>query len=121
MESFSIPTAHEWIQHHLLSVIPMVLGVYMMLLGRKQSKPWWKYLAAGVAVLGGAGLSIHQHLDHPGMDLVNLQHRIFALTSFFIGASLVLEENARITWKAKLFLLPVGLVLLGIELALYVE
>ena len=121
MESFSLPTAHEWIQHHLLSMIPMVLGVYMMLLGRKQSKPWWKYLAAGVAVLGGAALSIHQHLDHPGMDLVNLQHRVFALTSFFIGASLVLEENARFTWKGKMFLLPVGLLLLGIQLALYVE
>ena len=121
MESFSLSTAHEWIQHHLLSMIPMVLGIYMMLLGRKESKPWWKYLAAGVAVLGGAGLLIHQHLDHPGMDIVNLQHRFFALTSFFIGASLVLEEKAWFTWKAKLFLLPGGLLLFGIQLAVYVE
>jgi len=52
---------------------------------------------------------------------VNIQHRFFALTSFFIAASLVVEGNARFAWKGKPYLLPAGLLLLGIQLALYVE
>ena len=121
IESFSIPTAHEWIQHHLLAMIPMVLGVYTMLSPWKDPRPLWRYLAAGIAVLGGAGLLIHQHLDHPGLDVVNVQHRLFSLTSFFIGASLAVEGSRRLNWKAKPYLLPGGLLLLGIQLALYVE
>jgi putative copper resistance protein D len=121
MESFSLPTAHEWIQHHLLAMITMVLGIYTMLSRWKDPKPVWRYLAAGIAVLGGVGLMIHQHLDHPGFDFVNTQHRLFALTSFFIAASLALEGSARFAWKATPYLLPAGLLLLGIQLALYVE
>src|ERR1700756_4619612 len=120
IESFSLPTAHEWIQHHLLSMIPMVLGIYTMLSRWKQSKPLWRYLAASIAMLGGAALLIHQHLDHPGIDFVNVQHRFFALTSFFIAASLVMEGSARFAWKGKPYLLPAGLLLLGVQLALYV-
>lgn len=121
IESFSLPTAYEWIQHHLLSMIPMVLGVYAMLPRQAEIHPGWKYLAAALGAMGGAGLLIHQHLDHPGMDFVNVQHRLFALTSFFVAASLVVEGNARIAWKGKAYLLPAGLLLFGIQLALYVE
>ncbi|WP_447973995.1 hypothetical protein [Nitrospira sp. Kam-Ns4a] len=123
LESFSLPTAHEWIQHHVLSLIPVALGVATLALPRREEEghPAWKYLAAGLGVLGGAGLLIHQHLDHPGMDVVNLQHRLFALTSFFIAAGLVIEGSPRIMWRAKPYLLPAGLLLLGVQLALYVE
>ena len=121
IESFSLSTTHEWIQHHLLSMIPMVLGIYTMLYHWKQPRPLWNYLAASIAMLGGAALLIHQHLDHPGIDVVNIQHRFFALTSFFIAASLVVEGNARFAWKGKPYLLPAGLLLLGVQLALYVE
>jgi hypothetical protein len=121
IESFSLSTTHEWIQHHLLSMIPMVLGIYTMLFRWEQPRPLWSYLAAGIAMLGGAALLIHQHLDHPGIDFVNIQHRFFALTSFFIAASLVVEGGARFAWKGKPYLLPAGLLLLGIQLALYVE
>jgi len=121
IESFSIPTADEWIQHHLLSMIPMMLGIYTMLFYRKEPWSLWSYLAATIAMLGGITLLIHQHLDHPGIDFVNIQHRFFAMTSFFVAASLVIEGNARFTWKGKPFLLPVALLLLGLQLALYVE
>ena len=121
IESFSLPTAHEWIQHHLLAMIPMVLGIYTMLSRWKEPMPLWRYFAASIAMLGGAALLIHQHLDHPGIDFVNIQHRFFALTSFFIAASLVVDGSARFPWKGKPYLLPVGLLLLGIQLALYVE
>lgn len=121
MESFDLPTAHEWIQHHLLAMIPMGLGIYTMASRWKEPAPVWRYLASAVAVAGGVGLLIHQHLDHPGFDFVNFQHRLFALTSFFIAAGLAVEGSARITWKAKPYLLPAGLLLMGIQLALYVE
>ena len=121
VESFSLSTTHEWIQHHLLSMIPMVLGIYTMLYHWKQPRPLWNYLAASIAMLGGAALLIHQHLDHPGIDVVNIQHRFFALTSFFIAASLVVEGSAGFAWKGKPYLLPAGLLLLGVQLALYVE
>jgi hypothetical protein len=120
-ESFSLPTAHEWIQHHLLAMIPMVLGIYAMLSHRTEARPLWRYLAVGLAVLGGAGLMIHQHLDHPSVDFVNVQHRLFALTSFFIAGSLAVEGSGRFAWRGKPYLLPVGLLLLGIQLAIYVE
>lgn len=121
IESFSIPTAHEWIQHHLLSMIPMMLGIYTMLFCRKELRPLWSYLVATIAMLGGVTLLIHQHLDHPDVDFVNIQHRFFAMTTFFIAASLVMEGNTWFTWKGKSYLLPVGLLLLGLQLALYVE
>ncbi len=121
LDSFSLPTAHEWIQHHVLSLIPVALGVATLVSPRREGSPVWKYLAAGLGVLGGAGLLIHQHLDHPGMDIVNLQHRFFALTSFFIAASLAVEAHPWIAWRAKPYLLPAGLLLLGAQLAFYVE
>jgi putative copper resistance protein D len=121
IESFSLPTADEWIQHHLLSMIPLMLGMYTTLSRWKESRSLWRYLTAGVAMFGGVALLIHQHLDHPDMDFVNIQHRFFALTSFFIAASLAVEGSARFTWKGKPYLLPAGLLLLGVQLALYVE
>jgi hypothetical protein len=121
LESFSLPTAGEWIQHHLLAMIPMVLGPYTMLSRRKHSGALWSYVAAGLAMLGGVALLIHQHYDHPELDVVNVQHRFFACTSFFIAASLALERSAWVRWKAMPYLLPGGLLLLGIQLALYIE
>jgi hypothetical protein len=121
IESFSLPTADEWIQHHLLSMIPMVLGVYTILCRWKESRALWSYVMAGLATLGGVALLIHQHLDHPDLDFVNIQHRFFAATVFVIAASLVVERSARFTWNGKPYLLPAGLLLLGIQLAVYVE
>jgi hypothetical protein len=121
IESFSIPTADEWIQHHLLSMIPMVLGIYTMLYRWKESRPLWSYVMAGLATFGGVALLIHQHFDHPDLDFVNVQHRFFAMTTFLIAASLVVERSGRFAWKGKPYLLPAWLLLLGIQLALYVE
>src|SRR5438876_12120329 len=121
IESFSLSTTHEWIQHHLLSIIPMVLGIYTMLFRWEQPRPLWRYLAAGIAMLRGAALLIHEHLDHPGMGFVNIQPRFFARISFFLPASLVVVAGLRFAWKGKPYLLPAGLLLLGVQLALYVE
>jgi hypothetical protein len=121
IESFRMPTASEWIQHKVLSVIPMLFGVYFILTRRLPPSNVWTYGAAGGALLGGIGLMVHQHADHPTFDIVNLQHRAFALNGFFIAGGLLAERWGQITWKLKPFFVPLGVMLIGLQLTLYVE
>jgi hypothetical protein len=121
IESFNMPTTSEWVQHKVLSLIPMVMGAYAISARRILPTLVWNYAVAGIALLGGIALQVHQHADHPGFDVVNLQHRIFALTVLLIASGLIVEQRGTITWKSKPFLVPVGVMLLGIQLVLYVE
>ena len=121
VESFSMPTSGEWIQHKLLSLIPLALGIGTLITPHVFQKAGWSYALGAVLALGGAGLLVHQHLDHQTMDLVNLQHRLMAVTALFIAASSVADGQAGLTWTIKPFLLPGGLILLGLQLALYIE
>ena len=121
MESFSMPTAGEWVQHKLLSLIPLALGIWTLLSRRVPANAYWSYALGGLLALGGAALLVHQHLDHQTMDFVNLQHRFMALTALLIAAFLVADGLSSLTWKAKPFLLPCGLLVLGLQLMLYIE
>jgi uncharacterized membrane protein SirB2 len=122
MESFYKPTTRsEWIQHKLLSLIPVLLGAYTLSTRRGGQTMTRTYAAAGAALLGGIGLLIHQHFDHPDFDMVNFQHRLFALSAMCVAGGLLVERWGTITWKAKPFIVPLGILLLGLELALYVE
>lgn len=121
LESFSMPTASEWIQHKVLSLIPLALGIWTFLSRRAALNGRWSYALGGVLALGGAGLLVHQHADHQTMDIVNLQHRFMAVTALFIAGSSVTDGLAHLTWKAKPFLVPSGLIMLGLQLAVYVE
>jgi hypothetical protein len=55
------------------------------------------------------------------MDLVNLQHRLMALTALVIAAGSVGEGLGRFRWTHKPFLVPCGFMVLGLQLALFVE
>ena len=121
LESFSMPTSQEWIQHKLLSLIPLALGVWTLISRRRAPKAALSYALGGLLALGGAALLFHQHLEHQTMDIVNLQHRFMALTSLFIAGSAVADGIARTTSRVRPFLLPSGLMLLGLQLAIYVE
>ena len=122
LESFTLPTRWEWIQHKLLTMIPMFLGIYAARAHRHVPKAFWTYAAVGLAAAGGLTLTVHQHLNHPANDdIVNLQHRFFAITALFIAASLILDAKQNVTWKFKPYLLPAGLLILGLQLAFYVE
>ena len=122
LESFTMPTRWEWLQHKLMNLIPMFLGIYVGKAHSHIPKTFWTYAAAGLAGVGGLALMIHQHVDHPeGMDVVNLQHRFFAVTTLFIAGSLILEDRQHVTWKFKPYLLPAGLLIIGLQLAFYVE
>lgn len=121
MESFSMPTTEEWIQHKVLSLIPLALGIWTFVSRRVPLDGNWSYALGGLIALGGAGLLVHQHADHQTLDIVNIQHRFMALTGLFIAGSSVADGLARLSWKAMPFLLPSGLIALGLQLALYVE
>jgi len=121
VESLSMPTSGEWLQHKLLSLVPLALGVWTFVSRRADPHPFWSYALGAVLVLGGAALFVHQHLDHQTMDLVNLQHRFMAVTALLIAAFLMADGLSRLTWKAKPFLMPCGLIALGLQLALYIE
>ena len=125
-ESFFIPTTSEWVQHKVLSMIPMFMGLYVIQGDRhpthRMSSGFWNYAAAGLAVFGAVALLLHMHIDHPAeMDVVNFQHRLFAINALFIAVGLVLDMRKRIQWKFKPYVLPIGLLLLGVQLFMYVE
>jgi hypothetical protein len=61
MESFSKPAADKWVQHKLLSLIPVGLGLFLMVVQYRTPKPFQSFLSTGVMALGGLGLLIHMH------------------------------------------------------------
>jgi hypothetical protein len=93
MESWTMPTAGEWLQHKILSFIPVFIGSYTILSRGPAITPTRSLILGCVAILGVIGLLSHQHHDHPGMDIVNLQHRWFALTALLTAVSFVLEAR----------------------------
>jgi copper resistance protein D len=123
LQSFSTPTSSEWIQHKLLSMIPLALGAWTFVQYRLPKPPhdFITYAIGAMLAVGGAGLLFHQHMDHPGMDIVNIQHRFMAMTSLFIAAGTMLEGLASSTWRLRPFFVPSGLMILGLQLLIYIE
>ncbi|MCI0568899.1 MAG: hypothetical protein L0Z52_12050 [Acidobacteria bacterium] len=125
MESWTRAESGEWLQHKVLSLIPMAMGLFAMLAARRRTemRPWQGYALAAIMSLGGIGLMIHEHQHSPGMDmaLIEKQHNLMALTALFIAAGSAGDGLQRLAWKAKRYLVPVGLILLGIQLAAYTE
>lgn len=123
-DSLNRPGSSEFLQHKVLSLIPMAIGLYAMLAARREKpNPYAGYAVAAVLALGGIGLLYHEHEHSPGMDmaLIVRQHNIMALTAIFIAAGWLADVLERLSWKPKFYLVPVGLILLGLELAAYTE
>jgi hypothetical protein len=123
-EGYSRAGSGEWMQHKLLSLVPMAIGLYTMFSAPKlQSNPVVSYGLAGVLAVAGLGLLFHEHEHSPGMDmaLIVKQHNVMAVTALLIAAGWLADALDRLAWKPKLFVVPVGLILLGLELALYTE
>lgn len=124
MESYSRPGSSEWLQHKVLCLIPVAIGLYTMFVARReQPNPVAGYAMAAVLAFGGIALLYHEHEHSPGMDmgLIVRQHNLMAFTSIFIAAGWLADTWDRLAWKPKFVLVPVGLILLGLELALYTE
>jgi putative copper resistance protein D len=122
LSSWTMPTAEEWLQHKVLSLIPLLIGIYTVLpVGAARSNRNWNYGLGAAALFGVIGLLSHQHRDHPGMDIVNTQHRWFAVTALSTAVSLILETWQRWDWERKSMLYPTCVILLGLQLLFYVE
>lgn len=124
MDSFLLPSASEWFQHKLLSLLSFLLGLYTLLGVALRHAPFnlhLNYAIGSTLAAGGAVLLVHQHANHPTMDLVNIQHRFMALTALLIAASVLGEESGLVNRRCKEFLVPGGLILLGLQLLFYVE
>lgn len=121
MDSFRMPTAAEWAQHKFLSLIPMVLGLQAAFRPSAQPRPRRNLGLAALAIIGVVGLLSHQHQNHPGADIVNLQHAGFAFTAMVIALSLLMEVVPSGPTIFKRFLFPSALAVLGLQLVLYIE
>lgn len=124
MESYNRPGASEFLQHKVLSLIPMAIGLYAMVVARREKpNPSAGFAMAAVLALGGVALLYHEHEHSPGMDmaLIVRQHNIMAMTAIFIAAGWLMDSLERLSWKPKLYLVPIGLILIGLELAIYTE
>ena len=119
-----MPAAEQWFQHKLLSVLALLLGVYTLasaMSRRMRSNPYSSYAVGGALALAGVVFLFHRHINHPTMDSVNIQHRLMALTALLIAASSVLDEWDGFTWRFKAFLVPSGFIVLGLQLAFFIE
>ena len=123
VESFSIPSPNEWLQHKILALLPLGLGLYTIVTRAREPTPLRCYATAGLLALGAIGLWFHEHLHEPGMNmaLIERQHQWMAVTSLLIASASAAEGWEPFRWSAKLFLLPTGLILLGLILATYIE
>lgn len=120
--SWTMPSHVEWLQHKLLSLIPLILAGYAF--WRRPTEENGNrglYVPIGLAVLGAAGLLMHRHLDHPGMDLVNIQHQLFAGTCLVIAVSLFQETRGRWLVNNKRLMFPALVIILALELTWYTE
>lgn len=122
LASWTMPTAGEWLQHKVLALIPLLMGTHTLLLSStSRTDPNWNYGLGAAALLGAIGLLSHQHRDHPGIDIVNVQHHWFAATALLTCVSLILETSQRWDWERKNLLYPACVILLGLQLLLYIE
>lgn len=121
-ESWTMPTHTEWLQHKFLSLIPLLLALRAFrgrhLTGQNSRE---SYVTAGLAVIGAVGLLSHQHLDHPGLNVVNLEHQVFAGTCLLIAFSLLQEARGRWVETGKRLIFPTLLILLSLQLIWYIE
>jgi putative copper resistance protein D len=117
--SFTMPTAGEWLQHKILSLIPMMIGLHTVLV--RNSHSLGNCLLAATAFFGAIGLLAHQHRDHVTLDIANSQHRLFAITALLTSLSLLLETSQMFRWRRRNLLFPICVTVLGLQLLLYTE
>jgi hypothetical protein len=122
LESFTMPSRWDWIQHKILAFLPISLGVCAAAAHRPAARPMWLYAGAGVALLGALALTVHHHADHPGAyEIINIEHRFLAINGLVIAAGLILDSKEHITWRAKPYVMPAALLAAGLQLIVYVE
>lgn len=108
------------LQHKVLSLIPMVLGIAeaARAAGTRVGVAW---VAPVLAILGGAGLFFHGHDGGLHFDRTFLQHAAMGGVAIVAGAALIAVRQ-RAAWSARLrWAWPVLLGLTSLVLLLYSE
>ncbi|WP_447972384.1 hypothetical protein [Nitrospira sp. Kam-Ns4a] len=121
-ESFSLPTAGEILQHKVLAAGVVLIGIFELLrvngrLGGEQ----WRLVMPGLWMVSAVLLLAHRHLDHPTMDLANLQHLSWGLQSLLLATIRLLEEIGFLRWNHGAGLWTLMLAVLGLQLTFYEE
>jgi uncharacterized membrane protein HdeD (DUF308 family) len=108
------------LQHKLLALVPIVLGIVGLLrLRGRLRRPSWTYVVPVLAVLSGLSLFFHFHDGRFHLDAIYLQHAVMGTAALGVGAVLLLagrrrERHAALArWSWPAFLLVLGLVLLA--------
>lgn len=121
-ESFSLPTAHEIVQHKVLAGVVILIGVFDLLrLQGVLTNRGWSVVMPALWMVAALALLLHRHLDHPAMDLANMQHLSWGIQSLLLAGIRLLEELNVLRWSHASGLWTVVLAVLGVQLALYTE
>ncbi|HEU5321669.1 MAG TPA: hypothetical protein VFX28_12745, partial [Methylomirabilota bacterium] len=110
------------LQHKLLALIPLAIGVLGALraAGRLAPAATRRVLGA-LGVLGGLSLFLHFHEGRLHVDGVYLQHAAMGLTALGLGATLLAVRGGRRGQTAARWAWPGFLALMAVLLLLYVE
>ncbi len=124
IESFSLPTGREWVQHKILSLIALGLSIYTfasMVEGRTLSQAYTGYVIAGAFTLAGLVLWFHHHVGYHHMEHVTLQHRIMSGTALTVAVVSLANPKPAGVRKGTAWVAPIFIMILGLELAFYRE
>ena len=107
------------LQHKLLAMLPMIIGVIVVLrgTGRLPSRRLVRVLA-GLAIAGGLTLFFHFHDGRVHFDAIYFQHALMGSTAVGVGVALLLGTRTEaprrwLKWAWPAFLLIMATVLLA--------
>jgi putative copper resistance protein D len=118
----SLPTAHQVIQHKVLTLVAVFIGALEWLKGHRAfAHPAWAYVMPTLWAVAALALLLHRHLEHPQMDLANMQHLSWGIQGLLLAIIRLLEDTKVVQWSHKAGLWTVVLGTLGLQIALYTE
>ena len=110
------------LQHKLLALVPIVIGVIVALRGsgRLPSRRLARVLA-GLAIAGGLTLFFHFHDGRIHFDAIYLQHALMGSTAVGVGVALILGTRGETPRRWLRWAWPVFLVVMAAVLLVYRE
>ena len=110
------------VQHKLLAVIPMLIGIIEVLRGAGWLRsPRWLVAFPALALLGGAALFIHTHDGGFHLDQRVLHHAIMGATALAGGVALLVARGTRAGRAVLTVAWPILLTVVSLLLLVYSE
>ena len=110
------------VQHKLLAVIPMLIGIIEVLRGAGWLRsPRWLVAFPALALLGGAALFIHTHDGGFHLDQRFLHHAIMGATALAGGVALLVARDTRAGRAVLTVAWPILLTVVSLLLLVYSE